>query len=69
MTDTKTNELFKPEQLEQLRDHYGKINSIDPCLPTYKKLIAMLASQPKERLQQLAKAEIKWVSMIAKNRL
>jgi predicted amino acid racemase len=42
---------------------------MDPSSPTYKKFIKFLEKLPKNQLKQLAGANIKWVSMLAKNRL
>jgi hypothetical protein len=42
---------------------------MDPSSPTYKKFIKFLEKLPKNQLKQLAGANIKWVSMLAKNRI
>ena len=42
---------------------------MNPSSPTYKKFIKFLDRLPKDQLKQLAAANIKFVSMLAKNRL
>jgi hypothetical protein len=61
--------LFTDSQIELLRKEYEKIKSIDPALPTYKKLTDFLNSLPQENLKQLADAKIKWISSLALNRV
>ena len=36
------SEKFTTEQLNELRTGYGTIKSIDPCQPTYARLVATL---------------------------
>ena len=62
-------ESFSPSQIAALKAEYSKINGIDPSSDTYKKLIAMLDKLDLKSLQSLAGAEIKFVSMLAKNRV
>ena len=62
-------ESFNPSQIAALKAEYSKINRIDPSSDTYKKLIAMLDKLDLKSLQSLAGAEIKFVSMLAKNRV
>jgi hypothetical protein len=62
-------ESFSPSQIAALKAEYSKINRIDPSSDTYKKLIAMLDKLDLKSLQSLAGAEIKFVSMLAKNRV
>lgn len=54
---------------EQLRADYAKIERIDPSSPNYKRLIQLLDSADTPMLQKLADAQIKWVSMLARNRV
>lgn len=63
------NELFTPSHLNQLRSGYSGINRVDPCLPAYRKLVALLDRATVPQLKQLAAAEIKFVSSLARNRL
>jgi len=42
---------------------------MNPTSPTYKKFIKFLEKLPKDQLKQLAAANIKFVSMLAKNRI
>ena len=62
-------ESFSPAQIATLKAEYSKINGIDPSQPTYKKLIAMLDKLDLASLKSLAGADIKFVSMLAKNRV
>jgi hypothetical protein len=55
--------------ISDLRKAYANINTIDPSSPTYKKLIDFLDGLDQEHLQILADAGVKFVSMLAKNRL
>ena len=55
--------------LSNLRKAYGNIEGIDPDSPTYTKLIDFLDNLDREHLQVLADAGVKFVSMLAKNRL
>lgn len=61
--------MFTTAQIEELRKQYATIDRVDPCAPTYKRLIAMLDSLTQEHLRLLSDAQIRWVSMLAKNRL
>lgn len=61
-------ELFKENEIEQLRSEYSKINRVDPAMPCYTRLINLLDRLPYENLKQLAEANIKWVSVLARNR-
>lgn len=57
------------EQVAVLRVEYGKIDKIDPGSPTYDALLEVLDSLDTVKLQQLADANIKWMSMLARNRV
>ena len=60
---------FTKQQIDMIRKAYGTLSKIDPNKPTYKKFIKFLDKLPKDELKQLAGANIKFVSMLAKNRL
>ena len=60
---------FSKDQIEIMRKAYGTLSRMDPSSPTYKKFIKFLDKLPKNQLKQLAGANIKFVSMLAKNRL
>jgi|LWDU01.1.fsa_nt_gi hypothetical protein len=60
---------FSKDQIEIMRKAYGTLSRMDPSSPTYKKFIKFLDKLPKNQLKQLAGANIKWVSMLAKNRV
>jgi len=66
---TQTNELFSEAQIDKLRHEYANILAIDPEQPTYTNLTNKLDTMPQALLQQLAGASIKWVSMLARNRI
>ena len=70
LTEGKLKEgKFSKEQLNLLKLGYGSLNKLDPSSPTYKKFIKFLEKLPKDELKQLANADIKFVSMLAKNRI
>jgi len=60
---------FSEQQLKTLRRNYDSIGSIDPCGPTYPKLIKFLDSMDRSTLQELESAKIKWISGLARNRI
>jgi len=57
------------QQLQTLRDNYARIERINPDSANYKQLTAKLSQYPQEVLKQLAGANIKFVSSLARNRL
>lgn len=62
-------EGFSKKQLDMLKMAYAKVNKVDPSSPVYKKLIKKLDDMDKDMLKQVADADIKFVSLLAKNRL
>lgn len=62
-----------PERREQwlaeLRETYSKVGGIDPSGETYKNLIEYLDKLSTPMLEMLSTAQIKWVSMLARNRV
>ena len=60
---------FSKDQIEIMRTAYGTLKGMNPSSPSYKKFIKFLSKLPKDQLKQLAGANIKFVSMLAKNRL
>ena len=62
-------EKFSKQQLDIMRKAYGTLKTMNPSSPTYKKFIKFLGKLPKDQLKQLANAKIKFVSILAKNRL
>lgn len=60
---------FTQDQLDALRREYSSIEGINPDSPTYKKLINKLTYMDQGMLQQLATAQIKFVSGLARNRV
>lgn len=65
----KTNRPFTPEELTTMAKSYATIERIDPCAQSYKKLVALLDSLPLDALSQLASANIRFVSVLASNRV
>lgn len=63
------NRLFNEAELNQLRSEYNKIERIDPAQPYYTRLIKLLDNLPASHLNQLAEANIKFVSILAKRRI
>ena len=57
------------QQMETLRVDMAKIERIDPCSETYKKMIKLLDGMPQSLLKQIAGAKIKFLSMLAKHRV
>ena len=66
---TKNEGKFSKDQIDTLRKSYGTLSRMNPTSPTYKKFIKFLEKLPKDQLKQLAAANIKFVSMLAKNRI
>ena len=62
-------DLMSDSQLAQLKTAYAGIKTGDPSQPAYNKLAALLSASSQERLGQLSKAGIPFVSMLARNRL
>jgi len=60
---------FSPKQLDELKRRFGAINKIDPASPTYQKMIKMLDGMDQRMLKHVADSGIKFVSMLARNRL
>jgi len=56
-------------QIEELRKEYATIERVDPSSPIYENLINALDLLDTPKLQMLADAQIKWVSMLARNRV
>ncbi len=65
---TYLNKPFSEQQIITLKEQFGGINSINPSSETYKKLVASLEKFDKKTLQYIATLNIKWMSMLAKNR-
>lgn len=61
---------FTDAQIEALRNDFAKLDGIDPCEPSYSKLVATLDAMPDDMLQQVAtvKPRIKFMSLLAINR-
>ena len=55
--------------MDTLRKNYSTINKINPSSPAYTKLIKLLNSLDNKALKQIANADVKFVSMLAKNRI
>lgn len=57
------------QKLEQVREAYGKIETVDPDGFAYKCLISWLDMQNETMLSALVDARIKFVSALAQNRI
>lgn len=62
-------ESFSQDHIDKLKAEYGTLQKIDPTSPSYKKLITLLDNLPQDHLKQLASADIKFISPLAKNRI
>lgn len=60
---------FSDKQLDTLRTQYGAIQKMDPFGDGYKKLTSFLDNLEPELLKQLSDTDIKWVSVLARNRV
>ena len=69
MFDEKVMSEMEDRYINALREKFAEIETIDPCLPTYKKLISRLDDMPKALLKKLSEANIKFVSKLATNRI
>jgi hypothetical protein len=56
---------FSPAQLDKMRKEYGKLKTINPTTPAYKKLKAFLDGLDKDKLMKLAGGKIDFVSDMA----
>lgn len=63
------DDKFTDAHIENLRKEYDNLKTMDPESATYVKLIKLLDSLPQTHLKQLAQANIKFISMLAKNRV
>ena len=63
------NEPFSDEQLDNLRQSYAGIATIDPLQPTYQKMCDQLDAMNDAMLIQIADAGIKFLSPMAINRV
>lgn len=57
------------QQIAELRTAYGALERVDPSSPVYENLLKALDLLDTPKLQMLADAQIKWVSMLARNRV
>jgi len=63
------NEKFDNTHLGLLKYAYKDIDKINPADPMYKRVVVMLDKLSKQELKQIADADIKFLSLLAKNRL
>lgn len=63
------SEGLSDKMIETLRRKFSKIGAVDPDSPTYQKLTDMLDNMETADLKQLAEANIKFVSGLARNRV
>ena len=67
--EEKMNEKFDRTHLGILKYAYKDIDKINPSDPMYVRVAQMLDKLSKQELQQLIDADIKFISLLAKNRL
>ena len=60
---------FTKKHIATLKREYAKIDKIDPASPSYTRMIFLLDGLPQAALKQLANANIKFVSALARNRI
>lgn len=60
---------FSKAHIDALKKAYGGIKKINPDSEAYKKLVAMLNGLPDNQLKTLAKADVPFVSALARNRV
>lgn len=60
---------FTEQQIKALQLDYSRIDFIDPCETGYKNLCATLDRMDNEMLNQVADANIKFMSQLAQNRV
>lgn len=66
---TGDTEPISLEQIQRLKEEYGKFNTLDPSMPTYAKMIDLLNSLDNESLRRIANENVKFLSKLAKNRV
>jgi len=60
---------FTTEQISSLAEAYNSLEKIDPCTQHYQALVALLDRLPLHMLKQLSDANIRFVSVLASNRV
>ena len=62
---------FTPKMLATLKKDYGKIQKVDPFIKggAHEKIMKYLGGMPKDALQQIIDADIKWLSVMAKTKI
>lgn len=60
-----SSSLFTVAHLDELRLRYAKIRTVDPTSQTYARLIALLGHMSQAQLEQVAGANIQWLSPLA----
>ena len=63
------SDSFTKQQIDLLKKSYDTIGRVNPGSPAYDKLIKLLDNLSIDKLKQLSKANIKFVSMLAANRV
>jgi len=58
---------FTATEIETLRTEYARLQTVDPCAPTYQSLRTLIGHLDESALRQLAAARIKFVSSMAVN--
>lgn len=57
------------EKIEALRNYFGTIATIEPNGPFYHRIVRILETAPIDAVKAAAEADIKFVSVIARNQL
>lgn len=60
---------FTPEQLADLKAHYERIAAVNPDGHTFQQLRSFVANLPDDLKTQLAQADIRWLSYLARRSL
>ena len=60
---------LSPAMISKLKKAYSGLKKVDPTSPAGKKMTQMMDKMNKEQLQALVKADIKFISLLAVNRL
>lgn len=66
---TKEQRLFTEEELQYLREAHKEIHAIDVESKYYQRLLAVLDTMPLDLLEQVSTANIKFLSVLARNRV
>ena len=60
---------FSPSMIKKLKKAYSTVDKVDPTSPAAKKMTALLDKMGEDQLKAIVKADIKFISLLAVNRL